>query len=138
MPSRGAAGSPVAPLSPVADTARGGLDPRQLRAALAVARRRSFSLAAKDLFLAQSSVSRQIDGLERRLGTPLFRRSPAGVRLTPAAILFLPKAQAVLDALAAAEAFVRPVPPQRQPRPTQRPGPRTEALRPTLPPLCSP
>lgn len=92
-----------------------GLDPRQLRAALAVARRRSFSLAAQDLFLAQSSVSRQIDSLERHLGASLFQRSPAGVRLTAAAVLFLPKAQAVLEALAAAEAAVRPVPQQRRP-----------------------
>ena len=48
-----------------------------------VARRRSFTLAADELCLTQSAVSRQIKALEDQLGLPLFRRLRRGIDLTP-------------------------------------------------------
>jgi LysR family glycine cleavage system transcriptional activator len=53
-----------------------------LRGFVAVARRMSITLAADDLFLTQSAVSRQIKGLEDHLGTALFRRSHRAIELT--------------------------------------------------------
>ncbi|MCH3967693.1 MAG: LysR family transcriptional regulator [Atopobiaceae bacterium] len=44
----------------------------------------SFSTTAQNLFMAQSSVSHQIDALERELGFALFYRNRHSVRLTPA------------------------------------------------------
>jgi LysR family glycine cleavage system transcriptional activator len=43
-----------------------------LRGFVAVGRRMSITLAAQDLFLTQSAVSRQIHGLESALGIKLF------------------------------------------------------------------
>jgi len=48
-----------------------------------VARRRSFTLAADELCLTQSAVSRQIRALEDQLGLPLFRRLHRAIELTP-------------------------------------------------------
>ncbi|NRF71953.1 LysR family transcriptional regulator [Aquincola sp. S2] len=54
-----------------------------LRGFVAVARRGSVTLAAADLFLTQSAVSRQIRGLEEHLGLPLFHRRHRAIELTP-------------------------------------------------------
>lgn len=43
----------------------------------------SFSAAASHLFMTQSAVSQAVSTLEKTLGTPLFRRTPKGVVLTP-------------------------------------------------------
>lgn len=48
----------------------------------AVARRRSFTLAADELCLTQSAVSRQIKALEEALGLPLFHRLHRAIELT--------------------------------------------------------
>ncbi|GAA1746258.1 LysR family transcriptional regulator [Kocuria aegyptia] len=53
-----------------------------LRAVVAVADHRSFTLAAADLGVAQSSLSRTVLEAERRLRTPLFQRSTRRVTLT--------------------------------------------------------
>ena len=50
----------------------------------AAARRLSFTLAAQELFVTQSAVSRQIKTLEEQLGLPLFRRANRGLELTEA------------------------------------------------------
>lgn len=50
---------------------------------VAVARRMSITLAAADLCLTQSAVSRQIAGLEQALGTRLFVRGHRALRLSP-------------------------------------------------------
>jgi DNA-binding transcriptional LysR family regulator len=48
----------------------------------------SLSAAAAELGYTQSAISRQIAGLERRLGTPLIERHAHGVRPTPAGQVF--------------------------------------------------
>lgn len=50
----------------------------------AAARLSNITLAAGELFLTQSAVSRQIKTLEDHLGTALFRRKPRGLELTEA------------------------------------------------------
>jgi len=60
------------------------MDTRQLRSFLAVAHHLNFTEAAKHLFIAQSTLSRQIVELEKELGAPLFIRNNRTVSLTPA------------------------------------------------------
>lgn len=55
-----------------------------LRGFVAVGRRMSITLAAQDLHLTQSAVSRQVIALEERLGTRLLVRGHRGITLTPA------------------------------------------------------
>jgi LysR family glycine cleavage system transcriptional activator len=47
-----------------------------LRAFEAAGRLRSIRKAAEELFVTPGAVSRQVQSLERWLGTPLFRREP--------------------------------------------------------------
>jgi len=58
------------------------LDLRYLRCALVVAEQSSFRRAATTLDLSQSTVSRRVQLLERRLGFAIFVRDRRGVRLT--------------------------------------------------------
>ncbi|WP_415909380.1 helix-turn-helix domain-containing protein [Oleiharenicola sp. Vm1] len=60
------------------------LDTRQLAAFAAVARRLSFTQAAKDLFLTQSAVSHALKALEDDVGARLIERSGRQPQLTPA------------------------------------------------------
>lgn len=53
-----------------------------IRGFVAVARRMSITLAAKDLCLTQSAVSRQIQSLEQHLGAPLLIRKHRAIDLT--------------------------------------------------------
>lgn len=55
-----------------------------LRGFVAAARRRSITQAADELCLTQSAVSRQIQSLEERFGTPLFVRKHRAIVLTDA------------------------------------------------------
>ncbi|MBK6866068.1 MAG: transcriptional regulator GcvA [Ideonella sp.] len=55
-----------------------------LRGFEAAARRLSFTLAAQELFVTQSAVSRQVKALEADLGVALFERHHRAIRLTPA------------------------------------------------------
>lgn len=61
-------------------SARASLD--LLRGFEAAARHLSFTLAAQELFVTQSAVSRQIKTLEERLGVQLFTRQARGIALT--------------------------------------------------------
>ena len=54
-----------------------------LRGFVAVGRRMSITLAARDLFLTQSAVSRQIHALEAQVGVPLFTRGHRSIAFTP-------------------------------------------------------
>ncbi len=54
----------------------------QLKTFLLIVETKSFSRAAKALFITQSSASKRIHELEKELGQPLFHRSRAGIYLT--------------------------------------------------------
>ncbi|MFM2477165.1 LysR family transcriptional regulator [Celerinatantimonas sp. MCCC 1A17872] len=69
---------------------------RQLRYFLAVAECAHFTRAAEQLGMAQPPLSRQIQSLEREIGTALFIRAPRGVRLTAAGELFKVRALQIL------------------------------------------
>jgi LysR family glycine cleavage system transcriptional activator len=70
-----------------------------LRAAEAVARHQSFSRAAIELNLTQTAVSHQIRKLEDLLGTRLFLRTHAAVRLTPAGEEYLAEIRPLIVSL---------------------------------------
>lgn len=68
----------------------------------AVARRRSFALAAAELHLTASAISHQIARLESSLGVRLLERSAHGVRLSAAGEQYLARVAGALSAIAAA------------------------------------
>jgi LysR family glycine cleavage system transcriptional activator len=72
----------------------------------ASARHASFTRAADELRLTQGAVSRQIIGLEARLGTPLFLRQRTRLTLTPAGQSYLNEMWPALVALDRATASV--------------------------------
>lgn len=63
---------------------------RALEVFATAARCGAFSRAAKELFVTQSAISRQIQQLEEHLGVILFIRHKTGLRLTPEAEALLP------------------------------------------------
>ena len=67
-----------------------------LRGFEASARRMSFTLAAAELHLTQSSISRQVAELERQIGTALFARQTRSLALTAAGYRFFQAAQQAL------------------------------------------
>ena len=73
-----------------------------LQAFEAVARRRSFALAASELHLTASAVSHQVARLESQLGVRLFERSAHGVRLSAAGDQYLSRVGGALSAISAA------------------------------------
>ncbi|MDJ1637537.1 LysR family transcriptional regulator [Rhizobium rhizogenes] len=72
------------------------MHPRLLKTFLAVARSRSFTRAADEVHLAQSSVSDQMQSLEAELGTALVTRSKQGLELTQAGETLVSYAQEIL------------------------------------------
>lgn len=78
-----------------------------LQAFEAVARRKSFALAASELHLTASAVSHQISRLEADLGVRLFERSAHGVRLSAAGEQYLSKVSGALSAIASATEDLR-------------------------------
>lgn len=70
-----------------------------LQAFEAIARRRSFSLAAAELHLTPSAVSHQVARLEELLGVRLFERSTRGVDITPAGQSYLQRVAGALGAI---------------------------------------
>jgi DNA-binding transcriptional LysR family regulator len=70
-----------------------------LQAFEAIARRRSFALAAQELHLTPSAVSHQLAKLEGLLGVRLFERSARGVELTPAGRNYLQRIGNALGAI---------------------------------------
>ncbi|MEU1879053.1 LysR family transcriptional regulator [Streptosporangium sp. NPDC020072] len=83
------------------------LELRLVRYFTVVAAHQHFGRAAADLHVAQPALSRQIQRLERYLGTRLLDRTSQGTRLTPAGQTFLPRAHALLQAARQAELAVR-------------------------------
>jgi DNA-binding transcriptional LysR family regulator len=81
---------------------------------VAVAQRLSFSEAARALHLSQPAVSQHVAALERELDVKLFERTTRRVRLTPAGVALLARADTLLRAheearraVAAAEGRIR-------------------------------
>ncbi|MEU0496498.1 LysR family transcriptional regulator [Mycobacterium sp. NPDC006124] len=83
------------------------LDLRVVRYFVAVAEHGHFGRAAAALHITQPSLSRQIKGLERQLGTTLLLRTPRGSQLTDAGRAFLTHAQPMLAAAVRAAAHTR-------------------------------
>ena len=73
----------------------------------AVARRRSFALAAAELHLTASAISHQVARLESHLGVRLFERSAHGVRISAAGATYLSRIGGALSAIAAATEDLR-------------------------------
>ncbi len=72
------------------------MDLHFLRTFVVVAKKRSFTKAADDLFLAQPTVSHHIKVLEAEIGKPLFYRGSRDVRLTNAGEILLKYAEDIL------------------------------------------
>ncbi|HEY5058733.1 MAG TPA: selenium metabolism-associated LysR family transcriptional regulator [Gaiellaceae bacterium] len=72
------------------------MDERRLEVFVAVARRLSFSDAARSLHLSQPAVSQHVAALEADLGAQLFERTTRRVRLTSAGAALLDRAESLL------------------------------------------
>ncbi len=72
------------------------MDLRQLEYFVAIVREGSLTAAAKRCRIAQPSLSQQLKALEEELGEPLVYRKPRGVEVTPAGLVLLEQAEALL------------------------------------------
>jgi DNA-binding transcriptional LysR family regulator len=79
---------------------------RQIEGFVAVAHRRKIGRAANELYITQPALTARIQRLEEELGTPLFLRTPTGMRLTDPGRAFLPYATRALDAVAEGKRLV--------------------------------
>ncbi len=79
----------------------------QLTYFVAVARTRHFTRAAESVHVAQPSLSKQIQRLERELGAALFNRGRGNVTLTPAGETLLPLARRILADVESAQVHVQ-------------------------------
>lgn len=82
---------------------------QQLRYFTAVARREHIGVAARDLNMTQSPLSRQIAAIEAELGSPLFMRVGRRVRLLPAGQALLEEAERLLNAFERFEGKARAI-----------------------------
>lgn len=82
---------------------------RALECLVAVAESGSITQAALLLHLSQPAVSHQLAVLEREAGTPLLRREPRGVKLTPAGRAAVSDARRAIEAAASAVRSARAV-----------------------------
>lgn len=78
-----------------------------LQAFEAVARRRSFALAATELHVTASAISHQVARLEADLGVRLFERTAHSVRLSDAGERYLERVAGALSAISAATEDLR-------------------------------
>src|SRR3979490_1315413 len=76
-----------------------GIQLVQVEGFLEGARRGSVSRAAAALFVPQTTLTARLHSLERELGSPLFVRTPHGMRLTDAGRAWVPYAERALRAL---------------------------------------
>jgi LysR family glycine cleavage system transcriptional activator len=79
-----------------------------LRTFVAVGRRMSISLAAQDLCIVQSAVSRQVQALEKVLGCRLFVRSHRSIEFTPEGRHLFRSADPMLEQFGAVISALRP------------------------------
>ena len=70
---------------------------QQCKYVMEIAKTGSFSQAAKQLFIAQSSLSISVKSLERELGIKIFERSSNGVYLTDGGAEFIKYASAIVE-----------------------------------------
>ncbi len=75
------------------------VDIRKLRNVIEVANSGSITLAAQNLFMTQSTLTRSIADLESEIGVQLFRRTPKGVIPTDAGVAFVAKAKQIMSAV---------------------------------------
>ncbi|GAA4936571.1 DNA-binding transcriptional LysR family regulator [Nonomuraea thailandensis] len=80
------------------------LDPRKLHLLRELARRGTIAAVAEAVTFTPSAVSQQLSALEREAGVPLLERTGRTVTLTPAGLLLVEHAQAVLEQLERASA----------------------------------
>lgn len=84
---------------------------KRIRCFIEVAKLKSFSKAAKALFLSQTAVSQQIANLEETMSVRLFERDRKEVKLTIAGETFLPEAQKLVklydNALSKTQAYAQ-------------------------------
>lgn len=73
------------------------MDFKQLEAFVAVAKHKSFSKAARELFLTQPTISAHIQNLEKELDTVLFNRNNKCITLTKSGELLFDNAIAILN-----------------------------------------
>ncbi|MBE7367810.1 LysR family transcriptional regulator [Ramlibacter pallidus] len=76
---------------------------RQLKVFEAVARHRSFSRAADELYLTQPAVSTQVRKLEEHAGLPLFEQLGKKIHLTPAGAQMLQSSREIIQKFKEAE-----------------------------------
>lgn len=72
---------------------------KQLQYFYAVAKHENFSLAAEELFVAQSALSKSIQKLESELGAQLFIRNSRNVHLSPAGLELQSRLRSLLPAV---------------------------------------
>ena len=70
---------------------------RDLRLAVTASQHRSLRQAAEALNIRQSTLSRRLRDIERRLGVVLFERTNGGTHLTTMGLEFIVSAQRILD-----------------------------------------
>ena len=113
-------------MSQIPAVRQGDLDLGQLRAFVAVAEHGSVTKASAQLHVAQPTLSRHVQRLERALQAPLFIRERNGVRLTAQGELMLTKARTVItlaDDLTNTALFCKEcMPPRSSSRRDQREG----------------
>lgn len=78
------------------------MDSKLMKTFVAVANHSSFTGAAKELYIAQSAVSKQIAQLEKDLDVQLFHRDTRMVRLTPTGEMFYRASVDILDRMESA------------------------------------
>lgn len=83
-------------------TAR-ALNPRHLKAFVAVARTGSVARSAQDIHRVRSVIARSVKELEEALGAQLFERRPHGMLLTEAGKVLLARAESALREMSAAK-----------------------------------
>lgn len=72
------------------------MDAEQLREVIMLAEKKNYAVAAEQLFISQSALSRHVSQLEDKLGVRLFDRSPRKVSLTRYGEALLPYARDII------------------------------------------
>ncbi len=76
---------------------RCGMDLRELRYFLAVAREKNITKAAETLYISQPSLSKQMQDLEKEIGSPLFVRGSRSITLTETGMLLKKRAEELIE-----------------------------------------